>query len=56
MADSGKGGIDDVVLCGLGGYLQPELLARKSGHYLILPNTFVMVLIVHIAVIVRVQV
>ncbi len=54
MADSGKGGIDDVVLCGLREYLQPELLARKSRHYLILPTTFVTVSIVHIVGIVRV--
>ncbi len=48
MVDSRKGGIDDVVLCGLGEYLQPELLVRKSCQYLILPTTFVMVMIVHI--------
>jgi hypothetical protein len=37
MADGGKGGVDDVVLCSdLREYLQPELLARKSCHYLIL--------------------
>ncbi len=24
MADDGKGGVDDVVLCGLGKYLQPD--------------------------------
>ncbi len=54
MADNGKRGIDDGVLCGLGEYLQSELLARKSCHYLILPTTFAMVLIVHIVGIVRV--
>ena len=47
MADGGKGGVDDVVVCGLREYLQPELLARKSPHDLILPATFVTVLIVH---------
>jgi hypothetical protein len=56
MADGGKGGIGAVVLCGLGEYLQPKLLARKSHHYLILPIPFVMVLIVHIVGIVRVHI
>jgi hypothetical protein len=56
MEDNGKGGIDDGVLCGLREYLQPELLARKSHHCLILPTTFVTVLIVHIVGIVRVHV
>ncbi len=36
--------------------LQPELLARKSRHYLILPTTFVTVSIVHIVGIVRVHI
>ena len=56
MGDGGKGGVDDVVLCGLGEYLQPELLARKSHHYLILLITFIMVSIVHIIGIVRVHI
>jgi hypothetical protein len=56
MADGGKGGVDDVILCGLGEYLQPELLARKSHHYLILSTTFVTVLIVHIVGIVSVHI
>jgi hypothetical protein len=58
MADGGKGGADDVVLCGLGlgEYLHLELLVRKSHHYLILPTTFVMVLIVHIVGIDRVHI
>jgi hypothetical protein len=56
MADSGKGGIDDVVLCGLGEYLQPELLVRKSRHYLILPINFITVLIAHHVGIVRVHI
>ncbi len=56
MADGGKGGVDDVVLCGLGEYLQLELLARKSRRYLILPTTFVTVSIVHIVGIVRVHI
>jgi hypothetical protein len=56
MADGGKGGIDDVVLYGLGEYLQPEFLARKSRHYLILPTTFVTVSIEHIVGIVRVHI
>ncbi len=54
--DSGKGGVDDVVLCGLGEYLQPELLARKSRHYLILSTIFITMLIVHIVGIVRVHI
>jgi hypothetical protein len=53
MVDGGKGGIDDVVLCGCGEYLQPEFLARKSCHYLILPTTFITVSIVHIVGMVR---
>ena len=56
MADGGKGGIDAVVLCGLWEYLQPELLARKSCHYLVLPIPFVMVLIVLFVGIVRVHI
>ena len=36
--------------------LQPELLARKSRHYLILPTTFVTVSIVHIVGIIRVHI
>ncbi len=56
MADGGKGAVDYVVLCGLGEYLQPELLAKKSHHYLILPTTFVTVLIVSIVGYVRVHI
>ncbi len=56
MADNGKGGIDDGVLCGLGEYPQPELLAMKSHHCLILPTTFVMVLVVHMLGIVRLHI
>jgi hypothetical protein len=56
MADGAKGGVDDVVVCGLGEYPQPELLARKSPHYLTLPTTFVTVSIVHIVGIVIVHI
>jgi hypothetical protein len=57
MADDGKGGVDDGValcLCGLGEYLKPELLGRKSHHCMNLPTTFFTVLIVLLVRIVRV--
>jgi hypothetical protein len=54
--DGGQWKRDDGVLCGLGEYLQPELLARKSRHCLILLTTFVMLLIIHIVRIVRVHI
>jgi hypothetical protein len=38
IADGGKGGVDDVILCGLREYFQPVLLARKSRRYLIQKN------------------
>jgi hypothetical protein len=54
--DGGQQKRDDGVLCGLGEYLQPELLVMKSHHCLILLATYVMVLIVHIVGIVRVHI
>ena len=47
---------DAGVLCDLGEYLQPEFLERTSCHCLILLTTFIMVLIVHIVVIVKVHI
>ncbi len=46
--DGGRRKKDDGILCGLGEYTQPELLARKSRHCLILLTTFIIVSIVDI--------